>query len=282
MLKNCCSYATLLIGDYMILKKKTINFIAICLIFISVILFIIWHKDKSISNKITNSLLNDINLTESSDNGVLYNAPDDIENKYWNFANIPFFNTDLSNIIQKNNNTIAWLYIPNTKINYPVLQTNDNNYYLRHSFDNSYNRAGWIFMDYRNSTKEFDKNTIIYGHNRMDKTFFGSLDTLLDTNRYKNEDFNNMIIHLSTKSQNTLWQIISVYKTTPETYYLTTNFNTNDEYINFLNSISSKSIYNFDTSLNENDKILTLSTCSNYIGSGRLVIHAKLIKYSNK
>lgn len=266
----------------MFLRKKIINFFAICLILISIIIFIIWYKDKFKSDNLINKLVNDITLMQNSDNAILFNPPDDTLDQYWNFANIPFYNIDLSNIIKENDNTVAWIYIPNTKINYPVLQINDNNYYLRHSFDNSYNRAGWIFMDYRNSADEFDKNTIIYGHNRADKSFFGSLDTLLDNDRYQNNKFENMVIHLSTKTNNSLWQIISVYKTTPETYYLSTDFNTDDEYIEFLDSISSKSIYNFKTPLNKNDKILTLSTCSDYIGSGRLVVHAKLIKYSKK
>ena len=75
-----------------------------------------------------------------------------------------------------------------------------------------------------------------------------------------------------------MWQIFSVYKIEPETYYITTNFNTDSEYSRFLNKLKSRSIYNFNIELNENDKIMTLSTCSDAAGTGRVVLHAKLIK----
>ena len=50
------------------------------------------------------------------------------------------------------------------QINYPFVQTSDNDYYLNHSFNKKYNDAGWVFMDYRNNASNFDKNTILYAH----------------------------------------------------------------------------------------------------------------------
>ena len=90
----------------------------------------------------------------------------------------------------------------------------------------------------------------------------------------------NHIIRLSTESENTLWQIFSVYKIPEESYYITTEFNNDSDYEEFLNAIKNRSIYNFNTNLNINDKILTLSTC--YSDTERTVVHAKLIKKSNK
>ena len=66
-----------------------------------------------------------------------------------------------------------------TNINYPVVQTNDNEYYLGRAFDKSKNDAGWVFMDYRNDVNNLSDNTIIYGHGRLDKTVFGSLKNAL-------------------------------------------------------------------------------------------------------
>ena len=123
-----------------------------------------------------------------------------------------------------------------------------------------------------------NKNTILYAHSRLDKTMFGSLSKVLKSSWYNNKD--NHIIRLSTDTENTLWQIFSVYKIPEESYYITTNFNTNEEYSKFLNTIKQRSIHNFNTNLDTNDKILTLSTC--YSDTERTVVHAKLIKRSPK
>ena len=107
---------------------------------------------------------------------------------------------------------------------------------------------------------------------------FGSLSKTLKSSWFTNKD--NHIIRLSTETENTLWQIFSVYKIKEESYYITTNFSSDEEYNKFLNTLSSRSIYNFNTKLDTSDKILTLSTC--YSDTERTVVHAKLIKRSSK
>ena len=84
----------------------------------------------------------------------------------------------------------------------------------------------------------------------------------------------------STETENTMWQIFSVYKIPEETYYITTNFNSDNDYQKFLNTIKERSVHNFSTNLTTEDKILTLSTC--YSDTERTVVHAKLIKRSPK
>ena len=100
----------------------------------------------------------------------------------------------------------------------------------------------------------------------------------LKSNWYNNKD--NHIIRLSTEIENTMWQIFSVYKIPEETYYITTNFSNDSEYEKFLNIIKERSIHNFNTDININDKVLTLSTC--YSDTERTVVHAKLIKRSSR
>ena len=135
-------------------------------------------------------------------------------------------------------------------------------------------KAGWVFMDYRNNKDFSNKNTIIYAHSRLDKTMFGTLSKVLKNNWHKNKD--NHIINISTPSENSLWQIFSVYKIETEEYYITTNFESDNAYLDFLNTIKKRSIYNFDVTLNTTDTILTLSTC--YSDTERTVVHAKKIK----
>ena len=77
-----------------------------------------------------------------------------------------------------------------------------------------------------------------------------------------------------------MWQVFSVYKVPNETYYLTTDFSSDDEYSKFLKTIKGRSVHNFDVSVSSSDKILTLSTCSS--NNKRVVVHAKLVKRSYK
>ena len=129
--------------------------------------------------------------------------------------------TKLSKLENTNKDIVGWIQVNGTNINYPFVQTKDNDYYLNHSFNKDYNQAGWVFLDYRNNVNSFDKNTIIYAHSRLDKTMFGSLKNLLKSNWYENK--NNHIIKLSTKNQNTLWQVFSVYHVPTTSDYLKIN-----------------------------------------------------------
>ena len=103
---------------------------------------------------------------------------------------------------------------------------------------------------------------------------FGTLRNTLNSNWLNNT--NNHIIKLSTEYENSLWQIFSVYHIETTNDYLEINFNTDDNFIDFANMLIDRSIYNFNTTINENDHILTLSTC--YTDAEKMVIHAKLIK----
>ena len=190
-----------------------------------------------------------------------------------------FINVNLNYYLQKNSETIGWLQINGTKIDYPVVQHSNNDFYLEHDFYKRKTKNGWIFGDYRNNFEKFDNNTIIYGHNLINKTMFGTLPKLLNKNWFSNK--NNHYIKLSTKNTNTIWQIFSVYKITPTTDYLQTRFNSSTAYQEFLNTLKSRSEYNFNLDVNYTDKIITLSTCDN-TGTKRIAIHAKLINIESK
>ena len=194
---------------------------------------------------------------------------------YWNYMKTTMLNVDFSELKNVNPDTKGWLYVNNTNVNYPFVQGGDNSYYLDHSFDRSYNIAGWLFADYKSNFDKFEKNTVIYGHGRVEEVMFGSLDKVLDESWYTNKE--NQIIKLSTEKKNTLWQIVSIYTIPSESYYLTHTFENDESYQKFIDTMLSRSIYNFGTDVNTNDKILTLSTCLDFNGN-RIVVQAKLIK----
>ena len=186
-----------------------------------------------------------------------------------NLININF--EELKNI---NPNTKGWIQVNGTNINYPFVQANDNKYYLTHSFDNSYNSAGWVFLDYRNNINLLSKNTILYAHGRLDNTMFGSLKNILKSNWLNNT--NNYVVKLSTETENTLWQVFSIYRIPTTNDYIKTNFSSDEDFINWTSILIDRSMHNFNTSVEKNDIILTLSTC--YNNDEKVVLHAKLIK----
>lgn len=175
-------------------------------------------------------------------------------------------------LLKKNTDTVGYLSVNNTKINYPVVQASTNSYYLNRDFNKRKNSMGWIFMDYRNNAKDLDKNTIIYGHNIKQGIMFGTLKYALNSSWYKKES--NQVITFNTPTKNMKWRIFSIYRIPATEDYLKTEFESDEEYIEFLNMLKNRSIYNFNVELNESSKILTLSTCFSH--TTRHVVHAVL------
>ena len=171
-----------------------------------------------------------------------------------------------------NNETIGWLTVNNTNIDYPVVKHSDNDFYLKHDFNKEQNRYGWLFADYQNKITPLDQNTIIYGHDSGSVMFSGLYRTK-NKKWYTNKS--NQIITFNTKEQNSTWQIFSIYAIDNTNDYLYIQFESNEAFMNYINKVKGRSIYNFGVNVGPNDKILTLSTC--YGNKQKLVIHAKKI-----
>ncbi len=217
---------------------------------------------------------------EETEEIEIIEPPKDTEefDPYWDYIQMNLVDVDFSELKKENSDVVGWIQVPNTNVNYPFVQTDNNDYYLNHAFNKKKNSAGWIFLDSRNNLESLNLHTIIYGHGRYDRTMFGTLKNLLKTSWLKNKD--NHIIKISTEHQNTLWQIFSVYHLPTTGDYLTTSFSTAEEYQSFLKKIQKRSVYDFSTKVEVSDKILTLSTC--YNEKEKLVVHAKLIKIQYK
>ena len=182
---------------------------------------------------------------------------------------------DLDKLREVNSDIVGFIEVDNTKGRYPVVKSNDNKFYLNHSYKKKKNEIGSIFLDYRNDLDNLSKNNIIYGHGRLDNSMFGSLNNLLDKELINNKV--NYYITITTPKSIMTFKIFSIYTIYKESYYIRTYFSSNKYFKEFLKTITNRSIYNFNTDLNTNDKILTLSTCKDNFGK-RVVVHAKLIK----
>ena len=264
------------------LRLKNIGHILLFMVLLIIFVFcfirlICWTKD----NKASNEILKDVNeLVEVKEETTDEAKKEEDETKidasdpYWDFINTSFLSIDYSKLREKNKDIIGWIKVNSTNINYPVVQYSDNEYYLTHDLYKNYNGGGWVFLDYRNKNDFNNKNSIIYAHGRENKTMFGTLKNILNKEWYQNKD--NYVIKTSSLSGSYVWQVFSVYKTPNTNDYIKTNFNADSEYQTFLNLITKRSIYNFNTNLTINNKILTLSTC--FDDNSKVVLHAKLIK----
>jgi len=181
---------------------------------------------------------------------------------------------DFNKLKEKNKEIVAYLKVNGTKIDYVVTKGSDNAYYLKHNLYKEYNRAGWIFMDYHNKLDGTDKNIVIYGHNTLDGTMFGTLRNVVKKNWYENDD--NHIIKLELEDEILTYQVFSTYSIKVEDYYINTIFKDNDEFNVFINTLKNRSVYNYGVDVNGDDSILTLSTCTGN-GKSRMVLHAKKV-----
>ncbi len=267
-------------GKKIRMKKKTISllilFIAIPVLIFSGYEIVTYFIDSSRTKAQIKDYETDANIGKNENQEEIIPSDDGEDSPYSNYIKMDLMDVDFTELKNKNSDVAGWLTVGGTNINYPVVQTTDNDFYLTHAFDKSSNRAGWVFMDYRNDKNSYGKNTIIYAHNMKDKTMFGSLKTLLTKDWYNVED--NRIIKMSSEKYNTLWQIFSVYTipTTNDYIWTDENFSSEAQFQEFLDKIKGRSYTDFKTSVNSNDKVLTLSTCHG--SEKKLVVHAKLIK----
>ena len=145
----------------------------------------------------------------------------------------------IGNIFIDNEDYRGWLNVENTNIDYPILQSYDNQYYLDKDINREYLMSGSIFMNYLNDGFN-DENTVLFGHNMRNGTMFAQL------RKYKDRDFfygnNNINIELSN-GETLKYEVFSVYVTDVEDNYIQTKFDNANEYKELLDRIKNKSIY---------------------------------------
>lgn len=234
--------------------------IIILLFFISIMIFtgikiFNWLKENKQNKDILDDISDSITIDEELDN-------------------IDKYNVNFTSLKQTNSDTIAWIKVSGTDIEYPVVKTTNNDYYMNHSFDKSYNGAGWVFMDYKDKFDGTDKNMVIYAHNRRDGSMFGTLKNILTEEWQNNEE--NYIIPFITENEKAEYQVFSVYRIEKEDYYITTDFSSDNKFQNFIDKIKSRSFKDFGIDVTSEDQVLTLSTCAND-NRYRIVLHAKKI-----
>lgn len=181
-------------------------------------------------------------------------------------------------LLEQNENVVGWLTVDGTNIDYPVLQAKDNIHYLDTNYDDDKSRAGSIFMDYRNDVESENKNTVIYGHRMKDGSMFKDLTKFLDEEFAKNHSkFQFDTLYDSYEAE-----VFAVYNTLTDFDYIETDFNDEGQFAHLVQDIQDESKFDFDVDVDEDNQIITLSTCDYDLDEqeGRLVVQAKLTKES--
>lgn len=243
-------------------KKKLFNVVMriieliflILLVYSSINIFK-WYNNNKENKQIINEIAESVTINEDTNE----------EKKY---------KINFEELKQKNSDTVAWLKVENTNIEFPIVQANNNSYYLTHNFDKKYNVAGWIFADYKNKLDGTDRNIVVYGHNMRNNSMFGSLKDVITEEWYNNEE--NKYITFVTENDYQTYQVFSVYQIKTEDYYIKTEFKSN-EFPEFIDTITKRSKKDFGINVSKEDTILTLSTCSNN-NKYRVVLHSVRVK----
>jgi len=244
--------------------KKFLSSISI-LIFLSIFIFSAYNLYKIFSE-----------YKDNKDNKDVYKNVSEIVIKEDNIkdsdsSNIFIGSKEYASLKGINEDYLFWINIPETNINYPVVKAENNEEYLYKNFNGEENKGGCIFLDSRNQSEE-DDNLIIHGHNMKDKSMFGTLSKLLSSD-YLN---NNKKIYIYLENKILEYEIFSVYVNNGDFNPYQTNFNTDEEFDEYISNVRKKSYYNLDYIDDGNKNILTLSTCTNATGDERTIVNAKL------
>lgn len=178
----------------------------------------------------------------------------------------------LRDLQEVNPHVVGWIRVSGTEVDYPVVQGRDNEFYLHHNVQGNYNAGGAIYMDFRNDPRNFDLNTVIYGHQMRDGSMFTSI------NQFQNESFfhdNGSILYFSEKGI-TVWEVYSVYITDANSYYIMPDFSTEEEQTAFIQHTLESSKFTTEAEIAPEDRIITLSTCNYTFDDARLAVHGKL------
>lgn len=182
-------------------------------------------------------------------------------------------------LLNINPDGLGFLYVPSVDIRLPIAQTTDNDFYLTHTFDKTYNGNGCLFVDYRITNKLKANHVLIYGHNMNSGAMFGSLSRYETPSFYQTEG--NDVFYIYTEDVIRKYKIFTVYITDPISDTFTFNFSNLAGLREYAKNVQAQSLYNTGVDINNTTQIVTFSTCTNnskqrLIVSGTYVGESKL------
>ncbi len=181
---------------------------------------------------------------------------------------------DFDTLLAQCPDIIGWIYCEDTKINYPMVRGNDNDYYLHRFIDGSYNGGGTLFMDFKCSRDFSDTNSIIYGHHMNDGSMFASLKKYRTDPEYYSK---HPTLYINTPTQNYRMDVFAGFVCDADSDTYTIGFGSDASFQSWLARMVSQSDFTTDVSVGPEDHIVTLSTCSYEWYDARYVVLGKLV-----
>ncbi len=167
----------------------------------------------------------------------------------------------------------GYIHIEGTNISFPIVQYTDNDYYLDHAYTGEYMVVGSIFADFRAySNMDYNENTVFYGHNMKDGNMFNNVMNFFDE-----EVFDTKLIEIYTFDGIYTYKPYAIFETIDTEQYFQMYFETGDDFVAFCEKYQKKSVYNRGYEFTEDDRVITLSTCTNVSYNGRYALQARLI-----
>ncbi len=185
---------------------------------------------------------------------------------------------DFKELKEVNEDIVGWLYLPDTVINYPVVQGKDNSYYLKRLIDRTYNANGCLFVDYKNHMDFMDDNTLIYGHHMDSGKMFASLV------KYKDQEFydSHPVIYFLTEEKAYQIELFAGYTTGTDSGAYMVSLSSREDKIDWLKEMFHQSDFYADVTLTSLDKVVTFSTCAYEFQNARYVLHGKLTEMEER
>lgn len=203
------------------------------------------------------------------------NVPEDGQAQPAGGQSVPAVTMDFDALAEINGDIVGWITIPDTNINYPLLQGDSNDEYLRHAYNGQASRMGSIFIDFRCAADMRDRHTIIYGHNMRNSTMFSRLlnyssQSFYDSHRY---------FYIYTAEGHMKYEIFSAYMETLPSDSYTIGFKTDSGFGDFVSQLTAKTAVASNIFPGGADKVVTLSTCSSTDADNqRFIVHGYLIE----
>lgn len=185
---------------------------------------------------------------------------------------------DFDALKKKNEDVKAWIFLKGTEIDYPVLQTTNNDYYLYHMFNGKENGAGSIFVDYRNQNPFEDFNTVLHGHRMKDGTMFKPLVNYSDPEFYKK----HKSIEITTPNQKYQCKIFAAATIPADSDLYQFEFYSDDDRVYYLNRLAAVNEMTTDVEVDADDKIVMMSTCTAQLDDNRYCVFGKLVEVKEK
>ena len=181
---------------------------------------------------------------------------------------------DFDALSRRSGDVVGWLYLPQSALNYPVVQGSDNEYYLSRFMDGTPSGSGTLFVDFVCPSDFSGRNTIIYGHNMRDGSMFAVVDDYAEQSFFEAHP----VLYLNTPGQNYRIELFSGFTSDPEGFVYTTFFRDDADFSAFLDDLLAASEIDCGVSVSASDRIVTLSTCTYSAEDVRFVLCGKLVE----